>query len=113
MLNSCVFIGRLTADPTMLEVGDGVSLCKFAIAVERGYMKDEEKVVDFIEIAVWRKRAEHCYKYLKKGSMVAIQGKYQIRDYEDSDGLPQKRHEIIADDVRFLANTILQNNDEG
>ena len=109
MLNHCVFIGRLTADPVMLEVRDNVKLTKFSIAVERGYIKNGEKEVDFIDIATWRKQAEHCHKYLQKGSMVAVQGRYQIRPYEDSDGLPQRKHEIIAQDVRFLANTITQN----
>jgi len=107
MLNQCTFIGRLTSDPDFKVVGEGVPLTRFSIAVERAYVKEgEEREVDYPQIVVWRKLAEHCANYLQKGSMVAVVGRYQTRSWEDEEsGDRRKAHEFIADNVRFLAKT--------
>ena len=107
MLNQCIFIGRLTGDPDYKLVGEGVPLARFSLAVERAYVKEgAEREVDYPQIVVWRRLAEHCDKYLKKGSMICVVGRYQQRSWEDEESNTKKKaHEFIADNVRFLGKT--------
>jgi single-strand DNA-binding protein len=103
MYNKIILIGRLTADPEMRYTSSGLPVANFTLAVDRGFTtKQGEKETDFIDIIVWRGLAENCAKYLKKGSMVAVDGRLQIRSYEDKQGVRRKVSEVVAENVRFL-----------
>lgn len=103
MLNRIILIGRLTADPELRYLPSGVAVANFRLAVDRGFTNQQgEKETDFINISVWRKQAENCANYLKKGSMAAVEGRLQIRQYEDKEGLRKTVAEVVADNVRFL-----------
>ncbi len=104
MLNQVVLIGRLTDDPELSYTsGGGIPLAKFTLAVNRPFTNQQgEREADFINIIVWRKQAENCANYLKKGSQAAVVGRLQIRSYEDSQGIRRKSADIVADSVRFL-----------
>lgn len=102
MLNCAVLMGRLVADPELHTTGTGVSVCSFTIAVDRSFVKQgEERQADFIDIVAWRQTAEFVSKYFHKGSMIAVQGSIQTRNYEDKSGNKRKSTEIIADNVSF------------
>ena len=84
MLNKIIVIGRLTRDPELRYTGSGTAVCNFSLAVEREYKnKDGDKDVDFIDIVVWRKQAETVADHLNKGRLVAVEGRLQIRNWED------------------------------
>jgi len=102
-LNRVILIGNLTRDPELRYTPDGTPVANFTIAVNRpsGNLKDE-KAVDFIPVVVWRERAQRCSEYLTKGSQVAIDGRLQIRSYEDKDGIKRKTAEVVAWRVEFL-----------
>ena len=102
-LNHVILIGNLTKDPELRYTPDGTPVVNFTIAVNRfsRNLKDKE-TVDFIPVVVWRERAERCSEYLTKGSQVAVDGRLQIRSYEDKDGIKRKTAEIIAWRVEFL-----------
>ena len=102
-LNRVILIGNLTRDPELRFTPDGTPVANFTIAVNRpsGNLKDE-KAVDFIPVVVWRERAQRCSEYLTKGSQVAIDGRLQIRSYEDKDGIKRKTAEVVAWRVEFL-----------
>lgn len=102
MLNRIILIGRLTKEPELRYTQSGIAVAKFTLAVDRRQSKDREKETDFIDIVVWQKAAENCANYLGKGSMVAVEGRLQVRSYEDSQGIRRKAAEVIADNVRFL-----------
>jgi len=102
MLNRVVLIGRLTRDPELRYTTSGVAVAKFALAVDRRQVKDREKETDFIDIIVWQKLAEICEKHLGKGRLVAVEGRLQIRSYDDSQGIRRKAAEVVAENVRFL-----------
>jgi len=104
MLNQIVLIGRLTRDPELRYTqGSGVAVTTFTLAVDRPFKNQQgENETDFIDIVVWRKQAENCANYLKKGSMAAAVGRLQIRSYEDKQEIKRKKAEIVANDVRFL-----------
>lgn len=101
MLNVVVLSGRLTADPELKTTANGISVCSFAIAVERRFKTGEERQSDFINIVTWRQSAEFVSKYFKKGQMIAIRGSIQTRRYQDKDGNNRTAFEVVADDVQF------------
>ena len=103
-MNKVILIGNLTRDPELVTTSNGISLCKFGLAVQRRFSSsDGERDVDFFNIVVWRGPAENCYKYLKKGSKVGILGSIQTRSYETNDGTKRSTFDIVAEEVEFLS----------
>ena len=102
MLNRVVLIGRLTHDPELKFIPSGTAMTQFSIAVDRRFTnKDGEREVDFVRIVVWSKLAEVCANYLGKGRLVAVEGRLQIRNYEQ-DGQKRTIAEVVAENVQFL-----------
>lgn len=103
MLNRVVLVGRLTRDPELRYTPNtGIAVATFTLAVDRNFTNRQgEREADFIPIVVWRKPAENCANYLGKGSMVAVDGRLQVRSYEQ-DGQRRYVTEVVAEDVRFL-----------
>lgn len=99
MLNKVILIGRLTRDVELRYTAQGTAVAQFTLAVNRKFNKDE---ADFINIVVWRGLAENCANYLGKGRLAAVEGRLQVRNYEDKDGQKRWITEVVADDVRFL-----------
>ena len=102
MLNRVILIGRLTKDPEMRYTGSGVAVTQFTLAVDRPKSGDGENQADFIPIVTWRKTAEACANHLTKGRLCAVEGKIQVRNYENNEGRRVYVTEVIADNVRFL-----------
>lgn len=103
MLNKIILIGRLVADPQLRYTQNGIAVTNFTLAVDRPFTSQGgEKETDFIDIVTWRKQAETCANHLNKGRLVAIDGRLQIRSYDDRDGIRRKAAEVVADQVRFL-----------
>ena len=102
MLNSIIIMGRLTADPELRSTSSGLSVSSFTVAVDRNYVRSgEEKKTDFINVVAWRQQADFVSKYLRKGSMIAVQGSLQTRNYEDKNGNKRVAYEIVADQISF------------
>lgn len=103
MLNRSIVIGRLTKNPELRTTQNGVAVATFTVACDRDFKNAQgEKETDFINIVVWRGLAETCGRYLAKGKMVGVDGRLQIRHYEDKDGNKRTIAEIVADNVQFL-----------
>jgi len=103
MLNRVVLIGRLTKDPELRYTPNGVAVASFTLAVNRSRPNAQgEREADFIPIVVWQKQAENCANYLSKGSLVAVDGRLQVRSYDGQDGIRRWVTEVIAETVRFL-----------
>jgi single-strand DNA-binding protein len=103
MMNVVVLIGRLVRDPELRFTPNGVAVATFTLAVERRFTnKEGEREADFIDIVTWRKLAETVAEHLEKGRLVAVDGRLQVRSYDDRDGIRRKAAEVVADDVRFL-----------
>ncbi len=102
MLNKVILMGRLVRDPELRTTPQGVSVCSFSIAVDRGYARQgEERQADFINIVAWRSTAEFVSKYFVKGQMIAVVGRIQTRNYDDKDGKRVYVTEVVADEVSF------------
>jgi single-strand DNA-binding protein len=103
MLNRVILIGRLTADPALRYTPAGVAVAQFTLAVDRPFTSQGgEKEADFIPVVTWRQLAETCANYLRKGRLAAVEGRIQIRNYENNEGRKIYVTEVIADNVRFL-----------
>lgn len=102
MLNKVILIGRLTKDPELKYLPNGVAVCSFTLAVDRPTSKDREKETDFLNIVCWRQLAETVATNLRKGRLTAVEGRVQVRNYDNSEGKKVYVTEIHADNVRFL-----------
>ncbi|MEW6726661.1 single-stranded DNA-binding protein [Desulforudis sp. 1088] len=102
MLNRVILIGRLTRDPELRYTPNGAAVAQFTLAVDRRPDRQGQKATDFIDIVTWQKLAEVCAKILTKGRLVAVEGRLQIRSYDDSQGIRRKAAEVVAETVKFL-----------
>ncbi len=91
-LNKVILGGRLTADPELKQTASGTPVTAFSVAVSRKYAAKAENgtptqpTADFINCVAWRNTAEFISKYFQKGSMIAVTGSIQTRNYEDKNG---------------------------
>ena len=105
MFNKVILIGNLTRDPELRYTPQGTSVCNFGLAVNRKYKHGEEmkEEVTFINIVVFGKQADTCGQYLNKGSSVLVEGRLQESRWETEDGQKRSKHEIVAQNVRFMS----------
>ena len=102
MLNSATLIGRICNDIELRTTTSGKSVATFRIAVDRSFVKQgEERKADFITIVAWNGTADFVSRYFSKGSMIAIQGRIQTRNYEDNNGNKRTAFEVVATEVSF------------
>ena len=102
MLNKIFIMGRLTRDPELRRTQNGTAVAGFALAVDRDFKNaDGTKETDFIEVVAWRSSAEFVSKYFAKGRMAIVEGRLQIRDWQDKDGNKRRNAEVVADNVYF------------
>ena len=104
MLNVVAIMGRLVADPELRTTPQGINVCSFRIACDRNFARQgEQRQADFIDIVAWRQQAEFVSKYFQKGSLIAIEGSLQTRQYQDKNGNNRTAIEIVANNVNFAA----------
>jgi single-strand DNA-binding protein len=104
-LNKVLLIGRLGADPEIRYTSDGTAVANFNIATNRLVKREdkwEEGEPDWHRIVVWRRLAEVCGEYLRKGSNVFVEGQLRTRSWEDRDGNKRWTTEVIARDMIML-----------
>ena len=102
MLNIVALMGRLVYDPELKTTQNGTNVCSFRIAVDRSFARQgEERKADFIDVTAWRQTAEFVSKYFQKGSMIAIEGSLQTRQYQDKNGNNRTATEVLASQVSF------------
>lgn len=101
MINNVILMGRLTADPELRTTNSGKSVANFRIAVDRTYSKGGNKEADFITIVAWESTADFISKYFSKGSMIALRGEIQTRNFEDNSGNKRTAVEVLAREVSF------------
>jgi len=104
-LNKVMLIGNLGKDPELRYTNSGVAVASFTIATNESWKDQDGNVQERTEwhnIVAWRKLAEICGEWLKKGRRVYIEGKLQTRTWEDKNGVKHWATEIIADDMIML-----------
>lgn len=104
-MNKIILTGRLTRDPEFTTTQNGVSVVRFALAVQRKYANDAgERECDFINCVAWRGLAETINKYCRKGDKIGIAGEVQTRNYEAQDGTRRYVFEAVANELEFISN---------
>lgn len=100
-LNRVVLSGRITRDPELKTTAAGIPIVSFSIAVDRNFKNDQGgHDTDFFNITGWRRVAEFVSQYLKKGRLVEIDGRLQVRSWVDqSTGMKRSTIDVIADEV--------------
>ena len=101
MLNKVIIIGRLTRDPEFRQTTSSIPVCRFTVAVDRPYRKDQEKKADFINVTAWRNTAEFIYRYFSKGKMIIVEGSLHNNDYTDNNGVKHYNMDVQAENVSF------------
>lgn len=92
----------MTRDPELRYTTSGLPVASFAVAVNRFQRDAQTQEVDFINVVAWRRLAEICGEYLKKGRPVAVEGRLQIRSYTGKDGQKRTMAEVVADNIQML-----------
>ena len=112
MLNRVVLMGRMVTDPELKKTNGGISVTTFRIAVDRSYVKaGTERQADFFDIVAWRSSAEFVCRNFQKGSLIAIDGQLQSRQYVTKDGQNRNAIEVVADNVSFTGERRDENSD--
>ena len=102
MLNIVAIMGRLVADPELRTTQQGTNVCTFRIACERSYTpKGQQRQADFVDIVAWGKTAEFICKFFQRGSMIAIDGSLQTRNYQDKQGNKRTAVEVVVNNISF------------
>ncbi len=104
-LNKVMLIGNLGKDPELRYTTSGVAVATFSIATSESWKDQDGNLQERTEwhnIVTWRKLAEICGEWLKKGKRVYIEGRIQTRSYDDKNGVKKYVTEIVADDMIML-----------
>ena len=103
--NKVSLMGNLARDPEIRYAPNGTPVANFGLAVNRRYRQAEEMREDvcFVDIVIFGKQAETCGQYLSKGQGALIEGRLQMRKFETKEGQKVTKHEVVAENVRFLS----------
>lgn len=104
-LNKAMIIGRLTRDPETRTIPSGQTVASFSLATNRVWTDkagQKQESVEYHNIVVWRKLAEICSQYLRKGSKIYIEGRLQTSSWDGQDGIKRYRTEIVANNMIML-----------
>ena len=105
MFNKAILIGRLGRDPEVRYTTSGTAVADFSIATNEVWTDqsgERQERTEWHRIVVWSRLAEICEKYLRKGSLVMIEGRIQTREWDDRDGNRRRTTEIRAFGMKML-----------
>ena len=104
-VNKVILVGRLGRDPETRYTSGGQAVANFSVATDESYKDrngERQKRTEWHKIVVWGKQAEIAQQYLKKGSLVFIEGRIQSREWQDKEGQKRTSFEIVASNFRML-----------
>ena len=104
-VNKVILVGRLGRDPETRYTSGGQAVANFSVATDETYKDkagDRQKRTEWHKIVVWGKQAEIAQQYLKKGSLVFIEGRIQSREWQDKEGQKRTSFEVVASNFRML-----------
>src|SRR5437867_13127069 len=104
-VNKVILVGRLGRDPETRYTGGGQAVANFSLATDETYKDrngERQKRTEWHKIVVWGKQAEIAQQYLKKGSLIFIEGRIQSREWQDKEGQKRTSFEIVANNFRML-----------
>ena len=102
-MNKVILSGRLTKDPELryTQSNEPLAIARYTLAVNRRFKRDGEQDADFIPCVAFGKAAEFAERYFKKGRMVCVSGRIQVRSYDDKDGNKRWSTEVVLEEQDF------------
>ena len=104
-VNKVILVGRLGRDPETRYTSGGQAVCNFSVATDESYKDrngERQKRTEWHKIVAWGRQAEIAQQYLKKGSLVYIEGRIQSRQWDDKEGQKRTSYDIVATNFRML-----------
>jgi single-strand DNA-binding protein len=104
-VNKVILVGRLGRDPETRYTSAGQAVANFSVATDESFKDrngERQKRTEWHKIVVWGKQAEIAQQYLKKGSLVFVEGRIQSREWQDKEGQKRTSFEIVANSFRML-----------
>lgn len=101
-MNKILLTGRLTKEPELKETSNNNVFSNFTLAVNRYLRNKDVEKTDFIPVIIWGKKAEMFSKYIKKGDLVWVSGRLQIRSFENPEGVKKYVSEVVANEIQLL-----------
>lgn len=102
-MNKVILTGRLTKDPVVRYTPTQKVVCQFTLAVDRPFVnKDGQREADFIPVVLWGKTAEMVGNSCMKGHRLCVEGRMQVRTYEDKDKKTVWITEVIGESIEFI-----------
>lgn len=108
-MNSVILLGRLAKDPEERKTDSGKTVTSFTVAVRR----ETGDSADFIDCVAWQSTGEFVAQYFRKGDMIAVKGRLQLRDWTDKEGNKRRNAEVLAERVYFGGNKKQQAAEDG
>ena len=102
-MNKIILVGRLTKDPELKSTSTGTSIVNFTVAVNRNFKNKEGKYdADFLPCVAYRNTADFVNKFFKKGNMICVEGRVQVRNYDAQDGSKRYVTEVVVENAEFV-----------
>ena len=96
-------MGRMTKDPELRYTPSQTPVATFTLAVDRDFKKGEEKQVDFIDCVAWKSTGEFAARNFSKGTLCVVEGRLQIRAWEDTSGNKRRNAEVVVENIYYGA----------
>ena len=102
-MNKVILMGRLTKDPEVRysQSSEPLAVARYTLAINRRFKRQGESDADFINCVAFGKAGEFAEKYFKKGQMVSIVGRLQVRSWDDKDGKKRWSTDVIVEEQYF------------
>ena len=103
MLNKVILMGRLTRDPEIRysQSAEPMAIARYSLAVERRFKREGEPKADFIPCVAFGKQGEFAERYFRKGQLVSVAGRLQVRNWEDNEGKKRTATEVVVEEQYF------------
>ena len=104
MVNKVILVGHVGKDPEVTRMDNNLVRARFTLATNERWIKDGNRVehTEWHNIVMWRNLAEIAEKYVRKGSLLCIEGRINSRTYDDKDGIKRYAYDIVADEMKLL-----------
>ena len=103
MVNRVVLVGRITRDPETQQTNTGIPYVRFSVACNRPFKNENgERQADFINCVAWRSQADFMSKFVRKGNLIAVEGRIQTNNYTDANGNNRQAFDILVESVTNL-----------
>jgi len=104
-VNKAIILGNVTRDPEIRTTPNNQIVASFGVATNRFWTDkqtgEKKQMVEFHNVVCWRRLAEIAQKFLKKGSLIYVEGRLQTRNWQDQAGNKRSRTEIVAERIQL------------